>query len=107
MARLRIPGGVVKTFQLRELGRIAEELTSGYVQITHTREFSGCASSSRKDAPEFLRRVQGTGLRAIPAARGADNIRNLTLANPTAGIDPVELIDVMPFIHDLGQPITQ
>jgi ferredoxin-nitrite reductase len=35
---------------------------------------------------------------------GADNIRNLT-ANPTAGIDPVELIDVMPFCQQLGQII--
>ena len=33
---------------------------------------------------------------------GADNIRNLT-ANPTAGIDPYELIDVSPFCHELGQ----
>jgi len=29
MSRLRIPGGVVKTFQLRELASIAKELTSG------------------------------------------------------------------------------
>ena len=34
MARLRIPGGLLTTFQLRELARIAQELTSGYVQIT-------------------------------------------------------------------------
>src|ERR1700704_6137874 len=31
MARLRIPGGVVRTHQLRELAHIAQELTSGYV----------------------------------------------------------------------------
>src|SRR5207244_7500125 len=42
-----------------------------------------------KDAPEFLRRIQSVGLHTRGA--GADNIRNLT-ANPTAGIDPVELI---------------
>ena len=33
MCRLRIPGGVVKSFQLRELAAIARELTSGYIQI--------------------------------------------------------------------------
>src|SRR6187399_2048192 len=32
MSRLRIPGGVLKSHQLRELARIAQELTSGYVQ---------------------------------------------------------------------------
>src|SRR5262245_61837656 len=33
MARLRIPGGVLKTFQLREIARVAQERTTGYVQI--------------------------------------------------------------------------
>jgi ferredoxin-nitrite reductase len=101
MARLRIPGGVVKTFQLRELGRIAQELTSGYVQITTRANFQ-MRLIQPADAPEFLRRIQGIGLHTRGA--GADNIRNLT-ANPTAGIDPVELIDVMPFVHDLAHVI--
>jgi ferredoxin-nitrite reductase len=101
MARLRIPGGVVKTFQLRELGRISQDLTSGYVQITTRANFQ-MRLIEPKDAPEFLRRVQSIGLHTRGA--GADNIRNLT-ANPTAGIDPVELINVMPFVHDLAQII--
>jgi len=101
MARLRIPGGVVTTFQLRELTRIAQQLTSGYVQITTRANFQ-MRLIQPKDAPEFLRRVQSVGLHTRGA--GADNIRNLT-ANPTAGIDPVELIDVMPFVRDLGQII--
>ena len=101
MARLRIPGGQLTTFQLRELGRIAQELTSGYVQIT-TRANLQMRLIQPKDAPEFLRRVQSVGLPT--RGSGADNIRNLT-ANPTAGIDPVELIDVMPFCHQIGQII--
>ena len=101
MARLRIPGGQLTTFQLRELGRIAQELTSGYVQIT-TRANLQMRLIQPKDAPEFLRRVQSVGLHTRGA--GADNIRNLT-ANPTAGVDPVELIDVMPFCQQIGQII--
>jgi len=101
MARLRIPGGVVTTFQLRELARVAQELTSGYVQITTRANFQ-MRLIQPKDAPEFLRRIQSVGLHTRGA--GADNIRNLT-ANPTAGIDPVELINVMPFVHDLAQVI--
>src|SRR6266446_686158 len=101
MARLRTPGGVVTTFQLRELARIAQELTSGYVQITTRANFQ-MRLIQPKDAPEFLRRVQSVGLHTRGA--GADNIRNLT-ANPTAGVDPIELIDVMPFVHELAQLI--
>src|SRR4051812_47501061 len=101
MARLRIPGGVVKTFQWRELANIAKELTSGYVQVT-TRANLQMRLIQPKDCPEFLRRIQSVGLHTRGA--GADNIRNLT-ANPTAGIDPQELIDVMPFCQQLAQII--
>src|SRR5882724_11375207 len=101
MARLRIPGGVLKTFQLRELAAIAKDLTSGYVQITTRANFQ-MRLIKPKDAPEVLRRIQSVGLHTRGA--GADNIRNLT-ANPTAGIDPHELIDVMPFCHELAQII--
>ena len=101
MSRLRIPGGLLKTFQLRELANVAKELTTGYVQIT-TRANLQMRLIQPKDCPEFLRRVQTVGLHTRGA--GADNIRNLT-ANPTAGIDPHELIDVMPFCRELGQII--
>ena len=101
MARLRIPGGLLTTFQLRELGRVAQELTSGYVQIT-TRANLQMRLIQPKDAPEFLRRIQSVGLHTRGA--GADNIRNLT-ANPTAGVDPVELFNVMPLCQQIGQII--
>jgi len=101
MARLRIPGGVLKTYQLRELARVAQELTTGYVQIT-TRANLQLRLIQPKDAAEILRRVQAVGLHTRGA--GADNIRNLTM-NPTAGIDPVELIDVQPFLQELADTI--
>ena len=101
MARLRIPGGVLRTFQLRELAHIAKDLTTGYVQIT-TRANVQMRLIAPKDTPEFLRRVQSIGLHT--RGSGADNIRNLT-ANPTSGIDPVEIIDVMSFVHDIAQII--
>jgi len=101
MARLRIPAGQLRTFQLRELAHIAKDLTSGYVQIT-TRANLQLRLIKPKDAPEVLRRIQNVGLHTRGA--GADNIRNLT-ANPTAGIDPYELIDTSPFCHELAQMI--
>src|SRR3954471_11714438 len=101
MARLRIPAGQLRSFQLRELAKIAKDLTSGYVQIT-TRANLQLRTIKPKDAPEFLRRIQNIGLHTRGA--GADNVRNLT-ANPTAGIDPYELIDTTPFCHELAQVI--
>jgi ferredoxin-nitrite reductase len=101
MARLRIPGGLLKTYQWRELAAIARELTTGYVQIT-TRANIQMRLIQPKDAPEVLRRIQAAGLHTRGA--GADNIRNLT-ANPTAGIDPFELIDVTPLCQQLAQII--
>jgi ferredoxin-nitrite reductase len=99
MARLRIPGGQLKTFQVREIAKIAQELTTGYIQIT-TRANLQIRLIQPRDTPEFLRRIQSIGLHTQGA--GADNIRNLT-CNPTAGIDPHELIDCTPFIKELGQ----
>src|SRR5262249_53718307 len=101
MARLRIPGGLLKTFQLRELAEVARQLTTGYIQITTRANFQ-LRLIQPKDAPEVLRRIQSVGLHTRGA--GADNIRNLT-ANPTAGIDPHELIDVLPLCQELAQII--
>jgi ferredoxin-nitrite reductase len=101
MSRLRIPGGVLKSYQLRELAHIAQQLTSGYVQVT-TRANLQMRLIQPKDAPEFLHRIQAIGLHT--RGSGADNIRNLTM-NPTAGVDPVELIDVQPFVQQIAQVI--
>jgi len=101
MARLRIPGGLLKTFQLREIARVAQELTTGYVQITTRANFQ-IRLIKPKDAPEVLSRIQSVGLHTRGA--GADNIRNLTV-NPTAGIDPYEITDVGPLCQQLAQII--
>jgi ferredoxin-nitrite reductase len=101
MARLRIPGGWLRAFQMRELAAIAEELTTGYVQVT-TRSNLQMRLIPQQHAPELVRRIQSIGLHTRGA--GADNVRNLT-ASPTAGVDPAELVDVRPLIHELGQAI--
>ena len=98
MCRLRIPGGVVKSYQLRELAAIARELTTGYIQITTRNNFQ-IRLIEPKDCPEVLRRIQGCGLHSKGA--GADNIRNITM-NPCAGYDPHEIIDVRPFVNELA-----
>jgi len=101
MCRLRIPAGQLKTFQARELARISSELTSGYIQVTTRANFQ-LRQIQPKDAPALLSRIQAVGLHSRGA--GADNLRNIT-TNAAAGLDPHELIDTLPFCHDLAQVI--
>jgi ferredoxin-nitrite reductase len=101
MARLRIPAGILKTFQARELARISTELTTGYIQVT-TRSNIQLRQIEPRHAPALLSRIQSVGLHTRGA--GADNVRNIT-TNPTAGLDPCELIDTLPFCHELAQLI--
>src|SRR6266511_4695386 len=61
MARLRIPGGALQAYQVRELAKIAEELASDFADIT-TRANLQIRVFKPKDAPEVLRRIQSVGL---------------------------------------------
>lgn len=99
MCRLRIPGGQVKSFQLRELAKISKDLTTGYIQITTRANFQ-LRNFEVKNAPSLLDRIQAIGLTS--RGSGADNIRNIT-CSPTAGFDPHELIDTLPLAQELGQ----
>lgn len=101
MARLRIPGGRLSSTQLRSLADIADQLTTGYIQVT-TRANLQLRHITPANAPEFLRRIQAIGLHTRGA--GADNIRNLT-CDPTSGIDPDEHIETLPIVEQLGHLI--
>jgi ferredoxin-nitrite reductase len=98
MCRLRIPGGIVRSHQLREIAAISRELTTGYIQLT-TRNNLQIRLIEPKNCPDVLRRIQGCGLHSKGA--GADNIRNITM-NPCAGYDPHEILDVRPLVQELA-----
>ena len=98
MCRLRIPGGVMTSGQLVELASIADDIASGYLQLT-TRNNVQIRIIQPKDTPELLRRVEDCGLKT--RGSGADNLRNFT-ATPTSGIDPFELVDVLPYVRELA-----
>lgn len=101
MCRLRIPGGQVKAFQLRELASISKALTTGYIQITTRANFQLRNIEARNTVP-LLRRIESVGLTS--QGSGADNIRNIT-CSPTAGIDPEELVDTLPLAREIGDYI--
>jgi ferredoxin-nitrite reductase len=92
MCRLRIPGGMINSFQLRGVASIAGDLAGGYADIT-TRANLQLREIPATNAPEVLLRLAEIGLTSRGA--GADNLRNIT-GSPTAGIDPQELIDTRP-----------
>ena len=101
MCRLRIPGGVVHSFQLRELAHISKTLTTGYIQVTTRANFQ-LRNIDAKNTVSLLRRIESVGLSS--QGSGGDNIRNIT-CSPTAGIDRGELIDTLPLAKELGDYI--
>lgn len=101
MCRLRIPGGVVHSFQLRELALMSKELTTGYVQIT-TRANLQLRNIEAKNTVPLLQRIETIGLSS--QGSGGDNIRNIT-CSPTAGLDRDELIDTLPIAREVADYI--
>jgi len=97
MLRLRIPGGILATHQLRGLAQMAEEWGSGRADLT-TRSNLQIREFQPKDIVRVLNRVQSLGMTS--RGSGADNIRNIT-ASPTTGLDSQELLDVAPLAEAL------
>ena len=101
MLRLRVPGARLTSAQLRGLAEMAEDWGSGRVDIT-TRANLQIRELQPRDIVRVLNKVQSLGMSSRGA--GADNIRNIT-ASPITGIDPEELLDVLPYAEALNQYI--
>ena len=97
MLRLRVPGGIISSYQIRGLANIAEELGSGRADIT-TRANLQIREFQPKNIVRVLTRLRTLGLTS--QGSGADNIRNIT-ASPITGLDPNELCDVAPLANAL------
>ena len=103
MCRLRMPGGILNSFQLRGVAAIADELGGGFADVT-TRANLQIREIPAHAPPEVLTRLADIGLTSRGA--GADNVRNVT-GSPTAGIDPQELVDTRPHARALHHFILQ
>jgi ferredoxin-nitrite reductase len=97
MLRVRIPGNVMDSMQMRALAGIASELGGGYAHVT-TRGNIQIREISPRNITEVLMRLSECGLSSRGA--GADNVRNIT-SSPLSGIDPTELINTWPFARAL------
>src|SRR6476646_4111109 len=96
MCRLRIPNGILKHWQLTGLADLAERFAGGYSHVTTRANFQ-LREIEPKHTVALIEGIQDIGL----GSRGsrADNIRNVT-GTPTAGIDPVELIDTRDYARE-------
>ena len=96
MCRLRMPNGILKAHQLSGVADLAEAFGGGYAHVT-TRANLQIREIAPKNAVAMVEGIQDLGL--CSRGSGADNIRNVT-GTPTAGIDPVELLDTRPYARE-------
>lgn len=96
MCRLRIPNGILKSWQFDGLADVAEKLAGGYAHVT-TRANLQIREIAPSNAVAVVEAIQDLGL--CSRGSGADNIRNVT-GTATAGIDPQELIDTRPYARE-------
>lgn len=101
MLRCRVPGGQLSSQQLEGLASIAEDWGGGYLDIT-TRAGMQIREIPPESIIKTLNKLTDLGLTA--KGSGADNIRNVT-ASPTAGYDPVEILDVLPHAKEMHHAI--
>lgn len=97
MCRLRLPGGVLKSWQFRGVAGVARELGGGYADVT-TRANLQIREIGPHDAPAVLTNLTELGI--VARGSGADNIRNVT-CSPTSGIDPQELVETLPLAKEM------
>lgn len=97
MCRLRLPNGIINTYQFRGIADLAEKYGGGYSHVT-TRANLQIREINATNGPKVLLGLYDLGI--INRGAGADNIRNIT-GSPTAGIDPQELIDTRPLAREM------
>jgi ferredoxin-nitrite reductase len=97
MTRLRFPGGIVPSHQMRRAADVAEKYGGGYAHVT-TRANLQIREITAENPVNVLEALHEAGI--INRGAGADNVRNIT-GSPTAGVDPQELIDTRPLTREL------
>lgn len=92
MCRMRIPGGVLQSWQFTGLADLADRSAGGAIDCT-TRGNLQFREIPADQAMEILYGLRELDI--VPLGSGADNIRNCT-ASALSGIDSLELIETIP-----------
>jgi len=101
MVRIRIPNGLLRSDQVRELAALSEEYGRGVADIT-VRQNIQLHWVTIENIPDLIERLQRIGLTTTGAC--GDVARNVT-GCPVAGIDGHELIDASPFALAIDQEL--
>ncbi|WP_448563352.1 ferredoxin--nitrite reductase [Trichothermofontia sp.] len=103
MLRMRTPGGILTSVQLRTFGEIIQRYgDEGSADIT-TRQNIQLRGIRIEDIPNIFQRFDCVGLTSVQS--GMDNVRNIT-GSPVAGLDAHELIDTRSLIQQVQDMIT-
>lgn len=94
MVRVRLPGGVISTDQVRALAAVASRYGSGTLHVT-TRQDIQIHDVKIEQTPAIMRELFQAGLTS--KGGGGNTVRNVT-ACPFAGICPAERFDVTPCV---------
>ncbi|GAB4300133.1 MAG: NirA family protein [Oscillatoriaceae cyanobacterium] len=97
LIRIRTPGGGLNAQQGRAIATLAQRWGSEAIQVTNRANLQ-IRSVDPTPTPEIFQMLQTLGLAAGDPS--IDHLRNV-MASPTAGIDPIELIDTRPFVQAL------
>jgi ferredoxin-nitrite reductase len=98
MTRIRIPGGIASSAQLRTLASIAQDFGRDLVDIT-TRQQVQLRWFTFKEVPEIFRRLEQVGLSSLQT--GMDSIRNVVTSS-VAGLCSDEVVEVMPAVREVS-----
>jgi len=99
MMRIKLPGGVLTSTQLRTVTRISKEYGQGIVDIT-TRQALQFHWLRVESFPDIFSRLKEVGLSTVGAA--GDCPRNV-LGHPLAGMDADEVIDTSSLIQSVNR----
>ncbi len=101
MVRVRIPGGLTSTYQLRALADLASTYGNGVLDVT-TRQQVQLRHLRIEDVPAVFARLDAVGLTSLQT--GMDNVRNV-LTCPVSGLNPDELVDTAALVRALTDEV--
>ncbi|MCX7759835.1 MAG: sulfurtransferase TusA family protein [Hydrogenothermaceae bacterium] len=99
MVRIKIPGGLLSTKQMREIADIGDEFSNGVAHIT-TRQDIQYHWIKIEDVPQIIERVNKVGLTTKDAC--GNTVRNIVVSY-LAGVCPNEPFDVLSVSRQIGK----
>jgi ferredoxin-nitrite reductase len=98
MLRIRIPGGIATSEQMRAIASVASDFARGEIDITTRQQFQ-IRWYRIESIPEMLARLTAVGIDTRQT--GMDNIRNV-MCCPLAGLTTHELFDASPIAREFS-----